>query len=207
MNQKQMPIVWTVAGSDSCAGAGIQADLKTFNSVDTYGCTLITAITAQNTSTVSMISLVDDEMFDAQLKMLAGEFMPKALKSGMIATPHQAQSLASFLAKHPNVFYICDPVMISTSGSSLCSPKTIQAIQQYLLPLANIITPNLMEAHYLSGNQKDKEQSVYQLAQTILEKYSCISVLIKGGHCESPHAEDLWINPTFRTKIPISVIR
>ena len=194
MNKKQMPIVWTVAGSDSSAGAGIQADLKTFNSLDTYGCTLITAITAQNTSTVSIASPVDDEMFDAQLQILSAEFMPNAIKSGMIATPHQVQSLALFLAKYPNIFYICDPVMISTSGSSLCSPETIQAIQQYLLPRANIITPNLIEAHYLSGDGKDKEQPVEQLAQSILKQYSCESVLIKGGHSISTLAEDLWIN-------------
>jgi hydroxymethylpyrimidine kinase / phosphomethylpyrimidine kinase / thiamine-phosphate diphosphorylase len=199
INKEKTPTVWTVAGSDSCAGAGIQADLKTFNSMDIYGCTLITAITAQNTLGVAMVTHIGDEMFDAQLEMLADEFMPNAIKSGMMATPHQAKSLATFLAKYPNIFYICDPVMISTSGSSLCSTETIQAIQKYLLPRANIITPNLMEAHYLSGDGKDKGHSIYQFAQTILKKYSCQSVLIKGGHNENSHsnrtlAEDIWVN-------------
>ena len=193
INKEKTPTVWTVAGSDSCAGAGIQADLKTFNSMDIYGCTLITAITAQNTLGVAMVTHIGDEMFDAQLEMLADEFMPNAIKSGMMATPHQAKSLATFLAKYPNIFYICDPVMISTSGSSLCSTETIQAIQKYLLPRANIITPNLMEAHYLSGDGKDKGHSIYQFAQTILKKYSCQSVLIKGGHLDAKIVQDIFV--------------
>ncbi|MFJ8461133.1 bifunctional hydroxymethylpyrimidine kinase/phosphomethylpyrimidine kinase [Lysinibacillus xylanilyticus] len=175
-----MHIVTTIAGSDSGGGAGIQADLKTFQELKVFGTSVITALTAQNTLGVSDVLPIEVSFVEKQLKALIEDFSISAVKTGMLFSSEIIQSIARILAE-VNIPLIVDPVMIAKGGESLLQQEAIVALCSYLLPLATIVTPNIPEAETLTGRKIKTFADIQDAAHTLLQMgVQC--VIIKGGH-------------------------
>ena len=173
------PIALTVAGSDSGGGAGIQADLKTFLALQVHGCSAISCITAQNTCGVSRVDGLPPEALTAQIEAVLSDLPVAAIKTGMLL--HAALLTAAADALRPlQLPRLIDPVMVSRAGAVLLEPEAIEAYRQLLLPLAELITPNLHEARLLSGQTIEDAAGVEQAAVLLLEQ-GPQAVLIKGG--------------------------
>lgn len=141
----------TIAGSDSCGGAGIQADLKAFMSLGVHGMSVITAVTAQNTRGVTAVHAVPVENIVQQIDAVAEDFPVHGLKTGMLATAEVIHAVASAIRRHRFTNYVCDPVMFAKSGDRLLEASAVDALKAELLPLATIVTPNRKEAAALAG--------------------------------------------------------
>ncbi|MGE7092119.1 bifunctional hydroxymethylpyrimidine kinase/phosphomethylpyrimidine kinase [Lysinibacillus sp. NPDC048646] len=175
-----MHIVTTIAGSDSGGGAGIQADLKTFQELKVFGTSVITALTAQNTLGVSEVLPIDTKFIEKQFQALLEDFSISALKTGMLFSSEIIQTIANIMADF-DIPLIIDPVMIAKGGESLLQQQAIETMRCYLLPLAAVITPNIPEAEVLTGKKIDDIASIKQAAQTLLQ-LGTRCVVIKGGH-------------------------
>ncbi|HPH63329.1 MAG TPA: bifunctional hydroxymethylpyrimidine kinase/phosphomethylpyrimidine kinase [Paludibacteraceae bacterium] len=184
------PTVLSIAGSDSCGGAGIQADLKTMSAIGVYGCTAITAITAQNTTGVRSVQGIDPSVLKDQIEMVFEDLTIDAVKSGMLYNKSSVKVIAETLLKYKPKHYVLDPVMISTSGSKLMEDDAIESVKEMLFPLATIITPNLLEAEALSGMPVRKVDDMQAAAEKLLQ-LGCKAVLIKGGHLEGDESVDM----------------
>lgn len=171
----------TIAGSDSCGGAGIQADIKTMTVNGVYAMSAITALTAQNTIGVSEIYEVSPEFLQAQIKAVFEDIRPDAVKIGMVSSDGLIKIIAKNLKKYDAKNIVLDPVMVATSGAKLISDDSIAALQEYLIPLASVITPNIPEAEVLSGMKITTENEMIKAAEFISGKFGC-AVLLKGGH-------------------------
>lgn len=188
-----MKTVLTIAGSDSSGGAGIQADLKTITCLGEYGMSVITALTAQNTMGVNYIETVSKRMLEEQLDAVFSDIYPDAVKIGMIANTEIMNVICRKLKEYDAKNVVVDPVMVATSGSSLMENETVASLKNQLIPLADIITPNLSEAEVLSGiSISDREQMV-EAAKKIGEYYEG-AILIKGGHLSEEAADLLYEN-------------
>jgi hydroxymethylpyrimidine/phosphomethylpyrimidine kinase len=143
-------IALTIAGSDSGGGAGIQADLKTFSALGVYGASVLTAITAQNTRGVTAIENLSPGIVRAQIDAVLSDIDVKAIKIGMVSTLETIETIAAAL-RHWDRRAVVDPVMVATSGNRLLQPEAVDALQQLLLPIALVLTPNLPEAALLTG--------------------------------------------------------
>jgi hydroxymethylpyrimidine/phosphomethylpyrimidine kinase len=186
------PVALSVAGSDSSAGAGIQADLKTFSAFGVYGATAITAITAQNTTGVTAVHAVPPEVVAAQIEAVARDLAVAAVKTGMVGTAEVILAVCASLKQWlPNVPLVIDPVMVSTSGSRLLEPAAESALRAELLPLARIVTPNLAEAAVLTGASIAETEADIIRQGRALQRLGCQAVLIKGGHGKGDRAVDL----------------
>ncbi len=197
-----MNIVWTIAGSDSGGGAGIQADLKTINQLGAFGASVVTAITAQNTVSVNGIETVSPEMIEEQINALRFDLPPRVIKLGML---YAAKTIASIVATKvlDHTFVICDPVLIATSGDALALPEMKRSLIEKIIPRANLLTPNLEEAYALLGIKakqfsatdqfSEGDTQVEALAYDLL-KLGCQSVLLKGGASSSEFSQDFWTN-------------
>ena len=141
----------TIAGSDSSGGAGIQADLKTFSAIGTYGMSVITAITAQNTEGVFDVEELSSEIIKSQIKAVCEDIPPKAIKIGMVSSPKIIKDIVESLERYPCEYVVVDPVMISKSGYSLLRPEAKENLIKYLIPKAYIVTPNVPEAEEISS--------------------------------------------------------
>ena len=161
------PIVLTVAGSDSGGGAGIQADLRVFARMGVYGATAITAITAQNELGVRQVSEVEPDLVTAQIDAVVAQRKPGAVKSGMLANRAIVRALASALRTHRLAPYVLDPVMIATSGAVLLAPDALPTLLSDLVPLADLITPNLSEAATLVGQPVTDVSGMERAARTL----------------------------------------
>ncbi len=181
--------VLSIAGSDCSGGAGIQADLKTFAAHGTYGMSVITALTAQNTCGVTDIMEVSPEFVAAQLDAVFGDIYPDAVKIGMVASAEIVSVIADKLKQYKAKHIVLDPVMAATSGSVLSKGSAIRASTELLFPLAELITPNLSEAQILAGIKITSKSDMRKAAQ-ILSKQTSGGILIKGGHLGSD-ADDL----------------
>ncbi len=179
-----MPIVWSIAGTDPSAGAGIQADLKTMQGLGVYGCTVITAVIAQSTQGVRRIEPVPADLLRDQLEHLLDDMPPDAIKIGMLPTTDSIRTVAMFL-ENIDAPVIYDPVLKSSSGTSMMEPEGLAALEQ-LLKQADCVTPNLTEAKTLTG-QADPES-----AARILLNRGVSSALIKGGHGTDKYSRDWW---------------
>ena len=171
----------TIAGSDSCGGAGIQADIKTMTANGVYAMSAITALTAQNTTGVSDIYEVSPEFLQAQLKAIFEDITPDAIKIGMVSSSELIKAIAESLEKYNGKNIVLDPVMVATSGAKLISDDAISTLKEYLIPLATVITPNIPEAEVLSKMEIHNEEEMIKAAEAISKKYDC-AVLCKGGH-------------------------
>ena len=141
----------TIAGSDSSGGAGVQADLKTFSAIGTYGMSVITAITAQNTMGVFDVEELSRNIIKEQMKAVFEDIMPKAVKIGMVSSPEIILEIVDNLKKYKPETIVVDPVMISKSGYSLLRPEAKENLIKYLIPIAYLITPNVPEAEEITG--------------------------------------------------------
>lgn len=179
----------TIAGSDSCGGAGIQADLKTMTANGVYGMSAITALTAQNTTGVSGISEVTPEFLKQQIDAVFEDIFPDAVKIGMVSSGALAEVIAARLAYYGAKNVVVDPVMVATSGSELMQSDAVSTIVGKLLPLASLVTPNVPEAEVLSGIEINTKEDMVKAAEIIEKKGGC-AVMIKGGH-RADDADDL----------------
>jgi hydroxymethylpyrimidine/phosphomethylpyrimidine kinase len=180
-----MRIALTIAGSDSGGGAGIQADLKTFQRFGVFGTSAITAITAQNTRGVSSWDAVSPELVRAQIDAVAEDLFPSAFKTGMLASAVVASIVAAAIRDHSLQNYVLDPVMVATSGDVLFEPDAIEIIRRELVPQAALVTPNLHEAAILTGEKIDDEDSMARAAEILVNDMGAQAALVKGGHLDS----------------------
>ena len=180
-----MRIALTIAGSDSGGGAGIQADLKTFQRFGVFGTSAVTAVTAQNTMGVSCWDAVSPELVRAQIDAVAVDLVPSAFKTGMLANAAVASAIAAAIRDHSLRNYVLDPVMVATSGDVLFEPDTIEVIRRELVPRAALVTPNLHEAAILTGEEIDDEDSMAHAAEVLVNDMGAQAALIKGGHLDS----------------------
>lgn len=185
-----LPVVLTIAGSDSGGGAGIQADLKTFHAFGVYGCSAVTAVTAQNTVGVTAVHPVPEPVVLDQIAAVVDDLAPAAVKSGMLATASLVRTVAAALEEHGLPNYVLDPVMVSTSGHRLLDEEGVDSLTAALLPLATVITPNIPEAEILTGRSIGDAGDLLPAAEALLEMGPG-AVLIKGGHLRGPKAVDL----------------
>lgn len=176
-----MKTALTIAGSDSCGGAGIQADIKTMTMNGVYAMSAITALTAQNTTGVTGIMEVTPEFLASQLDAIFTDIRPDAVKTGMVASSELIKVIASKLKEYDAKNIVVDPVMVATSGAKLISDDAIETLKLELLPLADVITPNIPEAEVLSGMTVKNEDDMVAAAKAINEEFGC-GVLCKGGH-------------------------
>ena len=179
----------TIAGSDSSGGAGIQADIKTMTANGVYAMSAITALTAQNTTGVTGIMEVTPEFLKEQMDCIFTDIRPDAVKIGMVSSSPLIEAIAGKLLEYRAEHVVLDPVMVATSGSRLISEDAVQTLKEKLIPLAEVITPNIPEAEVLSGMQILSEEDMEKAAAAISTRYRC-AVLLKGGH-ELNDANDL----------------
>jgi len=187
INGGRPPIVYTIAGSDSGGGAGIQADLHAIHAMGCHGCSAITCLTAQNSKGVTGIHTPPSSFLKQQLESLQSDLSPRAIKVGMLGTREMAETVGELLRElHKNreerkVWIVVDPVMISTSGSKLLEDDAIEAMIEHIFPYADVITPNKFEAEALLDRKLMTPGDIEEGARELL-KMGCRSVLIKGGH-------------------------
>jgi hydroxymethylpyrimidine/phosphomethylpyrimidine kinase len=177
----------TIAGSDSSAGAGIQADLKTFAACGVYGTSAITAVTAQNTLGVTAWEAVSTDLVVAQIEAVAGDLPPQAVKTGMLATAAIVEAVAAAIGGLDLPNLVVDPVMIAKGGSRLMRDDAVAAIKVHLLKLAEIVTPNIPEAEVLSGASIRTVADMRAAARRIRALGPRV-VVVKGGHMDATEA-------------------
>lgn len=187
------PIALTIAGSDSSGGAGIQADLKTFTALGVYGASVITALTAQNTQGVSGIMAVPPEFIAAQTAAVVSDLKIGAVKTGMLGDIATVRTVADLVRRYNLSPLVVDPVMVATSGDVLLAPDAIDAVRRELIPLADVITPNLPEAAKLLDRPVATTEDEMERHARALLALGCRAVLIKGGHSEGAEAVDLLV--------------
>lgn len=178
-----MKNVLTIAGSDSCGGAGIQADLKTFSALGTYGMSVITAITAQNTKGVFNVREMDSEIIRDQINCLFDDINIHAIKIGMVSSVNIIYTIGECLARHNPQNVVLDPVMVSKSGCHLLKPDAKNQLVKVLFPLATVVTPNLPEAEEIIEEKLENFEDM-QKAAIIIHNLGAKNVIIKGGHLE-----------------------
>ena len=185
-----LPVALTIAGSDSGGGAGIQADLKTFAAFGVYGASVITALTAQNTTGVSGIHQVPADFVTAQMDAVFGDLDVKAVKSGMVAQLATIDAIAAGLTRWSPKHVVLDPVMVATSGDRLLATDAIEALRTKLIPRASLITPNLPEAAALLDEPIAASEAAIESQGKRLLAMGCGAVLIKGGHAKGAESID-----------------
>lgn len=178
----------TIAGSDPSGGAGIQADLKTFSALGTYGMSVITALTAQNTMGVQAVYDLPSSFVAQQMDAIFSDIRVDALKIGMVGSPETIEMIAKAIERFRPPFVVLDPVMVATSGDRLTSDEAVQALKSRLIPLADIITPNIPEASVLFGK---KVEFCKETAQELLG-LGARAALLKGGHLDGAQSPDIF---------------
>ena len=186
-----MKHVLTIAGSDSCGGAGIQADIKTFSALGTYGMSVITAVTAQNTQGVFGVQDIAPDMIEKQMDAIFTDIRVDAVKIGMVSQEATIEAIGDKLEQYQPAFVVVDPVMISKSGYDLLQPAAKEALIRRLVPLAYVITPNLPEAEVLTGKSIHTLEEMEEAAKEI-HQMGAKNVLIKGGHLEESATDLLY---------------
>lgn len=176
-----VPVALTIAGSDSGGGAGIQADLKTFQEIGVFGTSAITAITAQNTVGVRGVYPIETEGVVAQVRAIFDDFEVRAFKTGMLFSAEIITAIAETLNEYTIPALVIDPVMIAKGGESLLLEEAVQALKEKLIPLATVVTPNIPEAEALTGLKVETDEDIQQAAEAILA-LGAKAVVIKGGH-------------------------
>ena len=189
-----MKTALTIAGSDSSGGAGIQADLKTMTMNGVYAMSVISALTAQNTTGVTQIMEVSPTFLTAQMDAVFTDIPVDAEKIGMVSSASLIHEIAAGLKKYDAKNIVVDPVMVATSGAKLINEEAIDSLQKELFPLAALITPNIPEAQVLANMKIASPEDMIQAAQIIYETYGC-AVLCKGGH-QMNDANDLLFDST-----------
>lgn len=188
--------VLTIAGSDSCGGAGIQADLKTFAALGTYGMSVITAVTAQNTQGVFAVQEIAPEMVAKQISCLYEDIVIDAVKIGMVSNTEIIKTIARKLKEYQAQNIVVDPVMISKSGYDLMRPEAKEELIQTLLPVADVVTPNLYEAQVILEREITTVEDMEKAARDIVA-LGPKSALVKGGHLRGNAVDVLYDGESF----------
>jgi hydroxymethylpyrimidine/phosphomethylpyrimidine kinase len=186
------PVALTIAGSDSGAGAGIQADLKAMSALGVFATTVVTAVTAQNTAGVTAVHPVPTDVVDAQISAVLDDFAVRSVKTGMLATTATVRLVADRAAAGDLPALVVDPVMVASTGRRLLDDDAVVAYRERLAPHALLVTPNLFEAAILAGvepNEGDDVEAMVDLA-TRIHGLGPTWVLVKGGHLPGVHSTD-----------------
>ena len=187
------PAALTIAGSDPSGGAGIQADLKTFTVLGVYGASVITALTAQSTRGVTGILAVPPAFVTLQIATLADDLAIGAVKTGMLNDRATVAAVAAALRRFELRPLVVDPVMVATSGDLLLEPAAVEALRTDLVPLADVLTPNLAEAARLLDRPVAKTETEMEAQARALLDLGCKAVIVKGGHGEGAEAVDIFL--------------
>ena len=190
-----MKKVLTIAGSDCSGGAGVQADLKTMAAHGVFGMSVIVSVVAENTARVIDIQDISPRMIEEQIDAVFEDIAPDAVKIGMVSSADLIVVIAEKLKQYKAKNIVVDPVMVATSGAKLLQDDAVQALTEKLLPLAEVLTPNIPEAEILSGMSIANAADMEAAARTISERYGC-AVLCKGGHQINDADDLLWRNGT-----------
>lgn len=189
LNMLPTPIL-TIAGSDCSAGAGLQADLKTFQHFGLHGLTAVTCIVSETANIVRRVDPVDASMMEDQIRLMLEAFPLTVVKTGMLGSAEHVRRVASIFRDYPAIRLVVDPVMIASTGASLLEPDAVQTYITELLPIAHIITPNLPEATSLISQAINTPSEMEHAAMTLSQHFNC-AVLLKGGHLNLPECSDL----------------
>ncbi len=189
-NRTTTRAVMTIAGSDCSGGAGMQADLKTFQHFGLHGLTAVTCIVSETAHIVRRVDPVDPSMMEDQIRLMLEAFPLTAVKTGMLGSAEHVRRVAHIFRAHPHVALVVDPVMIASTGASLLEPDAIDVYKNDLLPLATVITPNIPEAETLLGHAITGQDKMEAAARELSESYGC-AVLLKGGHLGGDECTDL----------------
>lgn len=189
-----IPKLLTIAGSDPSGGAGIQADLKTFSALGAYGTSVITALTAQNTQGVTGVHPVPADFIAAQLETLLDDIAIDAVKIGMVASREVAEVIREALTKRRPRWVVLDPVMVAKSGDVLVDDAGICAVRELLVPLADLITPNLPEAAVLLDTVAPDDADAMEALLPRLQALGAPRALLKGGHLRGERCPDLLVD-------------
>lgn len=188
-----LPVALTIAGSDCSAGAGIQADLKTFQHFHVHGLTAVTCVVSETANIVRAVHPVPEDIVRDQVSLLLDSFPVAAAKTGMLFSAGHVRAVAEILEHHRQLQLVVDPVMIASTGDSLLEPEAMDAYRKRLLPLARLITPNLPEAEALLGERIPDEAAMEPAARKLSTKFQT-AVLLKGGHLNGPDCLDLLVD-------------
>jgi hydroxymethylpyrimidine/phosphomethylpyrimidine kinase len=187
-------IALTIAGSDSSGGAGIQADLKTFHQFGVFGTSVICAVTAQNTLGVRAWQALPSGLVTEQLDALADDLAPQAVKSGMLGSADVVAAVADGIARRQLPHYVLDPVMVASSGDRLLDREAERLMGERLVPLAELVTPNLDEARILVADDVATPDAMERAGHALLAR-GARAVLIKGGHLSGATITDVLVTP------------
>lgn len=186
------PVALTIAGSDCSAGAGLQADLKTFQHFGVFGLTTVTCVVAETPKVVRSVHAVPPAILQDQLHVLLEAFPVAAIKTGMLFSKAHIVAITEILQQYRGIPLVIDPVMIASTGDPLLEENAISAYKERLFPLATVITPNLDEAEVLWGGAVRDEQTMERAAHELSARHGC-AVLLKGGHLGGPECADLLV--------------
>ena len=187
--------VLTIAGSDSCGGAGVQADMNTFAAFGVYGASVITAVTARNTIGVQAVEPVSDYMIIEQMESVLEDLPVRAIKTGMLPSVAGIAILGEILERQdPRIPMVVDPVVIEPQGKELTGKTALEAIQNHLFPLASVVTPNRQEAEILTGMKISSIEDMEMAAAEIME-HGPGAVFLKGGRFNENEITDLLVTP------------
>jgi hydroxymethylpyrimidine/phosphomethylpyrimidine kinase len=198
--------VLTIAGSDPSGGAGLQGDLKTFSALGTYGTSVITALTAQNTQGVRGVYPIPADFIAQQLETLLDDVALDAVKIGMVASREVAEVIADVLRQRRPRWIVLDPVMVAKSGDILVDDAGIRAVRDILVPLADVITPNLPEAAVLLDSSSPASLDAMEAILPRLTQLGAPYVVLKGGHLRGATCPDLLATPRGHEWLPASRI-
>jgi hydroxymethylpyrimidine/phosphomethylpyrimidine kinase len=200
-------VALTIAGSDSSAGAGIQADLKTFAALGVYGASAIAALTAQNTQGVTGVFDVPADFIAAQIDAVFADLDVGAVKIGMLSKPAAIETVVEAVARHHIVNLVVDPVMVATSGDRLLAAEAVSILRTRLIPKALVITPNLPEAAALLDLPVAEDETQMRDQGERLLTLGARAVLMKGGHGTSAESVDLLVQPSGVVRLAVSRIK
>ncbi len=194
MTSADRPVVLTIAGSDSGAGAGIQADLLTFAAHEVFGTTAVTCLTAQNPDGVTAIEALPAAFVAEEIAQIDRYYTVRALKTGMLYSAAIIGVVADFLRTHRQIPAVIDPVMVATSGAVLLRPEALAAVRDQLLPLATLVTPNLDEVGVLLGEKPTTAAEMSCAGSKLTRRYG-VPFLVKGGHLPGGDLTDVLVTP------------
>ena len=198
---RTVKVVVTIAGSDSGGGAGIQVDLRSISANGAFGASVVTAVTAQNTTAVTMAQELSPDLIQAQLDAVFDDLPVAAVKTGMLASDTVVRAVATGLRRYSPPVFVLDPVMVSKSGHSLLQEDAIDALRRELFPLATVITPNAHEAEALAGRKVRSLEDADAVGRQLLEQGPA-AVLVKGGHLLDGRATDLLVTRNGTHMVP-----
>lgn len=188
---KDVACALTIAGTDPSGGAGIQADLKTFQELKSYGMSVITSVVAQNTTGVQDVHHMPLSMIESQLESVYSDMPIDAVKTGMIANIDMMKVIKKYIIKK-EIPFVIDPVMVATSGDTLINEEARHYLRTHLIPICTIVTPNIPEAEYITGRKIESVSDMKAAAKEIVSSYNAKSALIKGGHLDGDAVDFLY---------------